>query len=371
MDCEMQVLVIDNGSSLCRVGFAGDESPRSVFNSIASVVRRPKYARPDLNAFYVGDDAWRKVDILNLRWPIEHGLVTNWDEMEQIWHHAFSNELHVDPTECSILLTDVVLNPKPNRKKMAQIMFETFNVPSFYVACQAVLSLFSSGRATGIVVEMGDGVTQIVPIYEGYFLPDTITRMNFAGSDLTEYLRTILIQKYNFDSFNNRDIVRDIKEKLGYVALDFDAELRKAAITTNCTRSYAIPNGDQITVANEHFRCPELLFKPSLAGFKFDGIDKALFDSLMKCNMSLRNDLCANIVLSGGNSMFMGLKERLEKEMRRLAFTTLKIKVVADADREYGAWIGGSIFGALATFPGMAITRERYNDAGPAIVHTI
>ncbi|XP_059634697.1 uncharacterized protein LOC132277023 [Cornus florida] len=364
-------IVCDNGTGSVKAGFAGDDAPCVVF---PNVIGRPRNNHPLIGIgqkdMYFGDEAQARRGVLRLTYPVGHGMVRDWEAMESLWEHTFEKELRVSIEEHPVLLTEPPMNPKINREKMMEIMFEAFEVPATYVAIQAVLSLYGSGRTTGIVMDSGDGVTHVVPIYEGYALPHAIERLDLAGKDLTDYLTKILTEEgYVFTTSAEREIVRDIKERLTYVAMDFEKELEMSSESSELDKQYELPDGQVITIGAGRFKCPEALFDPSRVGMESGGIHEAVLKSIRRCDMDIRRDMFANVVLSGGTTVISGLADRLLKELSSMVPPGVKVRVVAPPERKYSVWIGGSILASLSTFEQMWISKEEYMESGYSIVH--
>ena len=371
---EQRPIVIDNGSGVVKAGYGGDDHPSSVF---ASIIAKPKSRAIMVGGktggddeYFIGDEAQQKRGICTINYPIEHGIIQDWDDMKKIWQHTFYNELRDTPSEHPVLLTEAPLNPKTNREQMCKIMFEEYEVPAMYIQIQAVLSLYAAGRTTGIVVDSGDGVTHTVPIFEGYQIPHAIDKIMLAGRDMTTWMQKILKDNnYNFDTSAEREIVRDMKEKMCYVAEDYEAELKKAESGSELEKQYTLPDGNICTFSTQRFKTPEYIFDPTLNGKEYGGIHKLTFNSIMNCDLDVRKDLYSNIILSGGTTMFEGFGERLYKEIKALAPSTMKVKVIASPDRKYMVWKGGSTLSTLSTFGSMWITKADYEEFGETVVH--
>ncbi|CAK3950020.1 actin [Lecanosticta acicola] len=368
-------IVIDNGSGTIRAGYAGEDAPRCYFPSF---VGRPKHLRVLAGGLegdvFIGKKAQELKGLLKIRYPLEHGIVTDWDDMEKIWQHIYHEDLKTLSEEHPVLLTEAPLNPRTNRDTAAQILFETFNVPALYTSIQAVLSLYASGRTTGIVLDAGDGVSHAVPVYEGFAIPNSIRRIDVAGRDVTEELQRLLRKSgHIFHTSAEKEIVRNIKEQTSYVAIDPRKEEKEwhnasSRGAESKVTEYTLPDGKKLKVGSERFRAPEILFDPELIGLEWPGLHQIVVDSINRTDMDLRKALYGNIVLSGGSTMIKGFGDRLLQEVQRLAVKDMRIKIFAPPERLYSTWIGGSILAGLSTFRKMYVTIDDWHE-NPDIIH--
>ncbi|KAJ5070276.1 actin-7-related [Anaeramoeba ignava] len=325
--------------------------------------------RKEEKKYYIGKEAEKKRENLNMEYPINQGIITNFDYMEKIWDYCFYEEMKIDPKDHTLLISDSPLNPKSKREKMAEIMFEKYGFPSLFLENSSILAIYASGRTTGIVADIGETVSYIVPIYEGFNIPIHTKKMDIGGRDLTEYLMRLLNERgHSFVSISDRKIASDIKEKLCYIAYDFEEEMKNANEKKSIEKKYESMNGDFFTIGNERLKCPEMLFNPSLNGIEEKGIHEIIYESISKCDVDIRRFLYGNIILSGGSSQFPGFADRLRKEIQYLAPLTMSLKVTAPPERSISTWIGGSIITTLSNFGNMFILKEEYEEFGIRII---
>lgn len=256
---------------------------------------------------------------------------------------------------------------------MVQLMFEEFDMPAVHVAVSGALSLYATGSRTGVVVESGDGVSHMVPIFDDYVVPHAVQRLDLGGRDLTEYLARLLREErgYRLMSAAERRATRDIKETLCYVAQHFKAELHMAADNLDQERSYTLPDGNTIISAgSELFRCPEALFQPGLVGKESVGIHEMAVHAITKCDVDVQRALSSNVVLSGGTMMFQGMRERMVKELSALLPPTTPIRATLPSEPRHAVFIGGSILASLTDFQRNWISKRDYEEYGTSVIHT-
>ena len=285
--------------------------------------------------------------------------------MELLLHHTFYNEHRVAPEEHAVMCTEKPMNPKANRETMAQIMFETFRVDSFYLSLQPVLSMLAQNTRTAVVVDSGYDVTHVVPIYDEYALPHAVMSVDIGGNHLTHYMGKLLEESgYAFSIPLTLNTLIDLKKKLTYVALDFQQEL--SCKSSSLVREYELPSGQTISVKKERFQCAEVLFRPELIGKNCEKIPNIVHESIKKCDDDIQDLFYSNIILAGGNTMVPGFGERMKKEVSELASEEKSVKVASPQQGELSTWKGGSV---LASKTDMWVTKIEYDECGPGMVH--
>jgi actin-related protein 2 len=375
------VIVCDNGTGYVKVGFAGTNFPESVF---PSMVGRPQLRAEmesiegtELKDVMVGDEAEAVRFALEINYPVENGIVKSWPDMEHLWNYTFFDKLKIDPKQHKIMLTEAPLNPKNNRKKTLEIMFEKYGFDAAHMSIQAMLVLYAQGLLTGVVVDSGDGVTHVVPVFEGFVPQHLIRRLDVAGRHITRYfIKLLLLRGYSFNRTADFATVQNIKEKLCYVALEPAKERALADETTVLIEKYQLPDGTIIKVGRERFMAPEALFQPDLVDCEGDGMPELVFNMIQASDMDCRAEYYKHIVLSGGSSMYPGLPSRLEKNLKELyldkvlkgdvaRMNRLKLRIEDPPRRKNMVYLGASVLGDLMRDrPDFWISKADFKEVG-------
>jgi actin-related protein 2 len=351
-------VISDNGTGFVKCGYAGDNFPQFIF---PSMIGRPlmryeeDFANVELKDIMCGDECAKHRALLETSYPVEDGKIKDWEGMGHLWDYTFNERMKIDPKDHRILLTEPPMNPKSNQKKMLENMFEKYGFAGAKVNIQAMLVLYAQGLLTGVVVDSGDGVTHVVPVWEGICPPLLVRRLDVAGRHITRHLIKLLqIRGYNFNRSADFETVRQIKEALCYVGYDLDVEKRLALETTSLIREFKLPDGRTIKVGRERFEASEVLFNPSLIDVEAVGMSEMLFNMIQDAEIDLRADFYGHIVLSGGSTMYPGLPSRLEKDMRDMylkrvlngdekALSKFKLRIEDPPRRKHMVFLGGSV----------------------------
>ncbi|XP_063837651.1 uncharacterized protein LOC135086789 [Ostrinia nubilalis] len=364
-------VVLDTGSQYTKAGFAGEPSPRCVIPTAVGRFRRAGLI-DGIPLVYCGDEAIRMQGISNLTFPVKEGLIADWDEMEKFWHYIFYKGLHVPPEEAHIMHSVHSLVPRKDKERMAEILFEAFAIQGLYLAKAPVLALNASGRTSGVVWESGYSSSNITPVFEGFPLKHATITSPLTGQKLTDRLQKLMAETgYSFTTPIERKLLDRIKAEMCYVALDYAADLEKFSSTGENKTRFDLPDGQHVLLSEERFKCPEVLFKPSLEGLDCPSIPEIICSSIDKCDIDYRTMFYENIVVSGGTSMFSGLIERLCIEMRKRVAKQPDVKTSIDAMslRQNCVWTGGSIMASMDNLKGFWLSKEEYGDAGPESVN--
>jgi len=354
-----KVIVCDNGTGFVKCGYAGSNFPEHIF---PSMVGRPmlrstaKVGDIEIKDLMVGDEAAALRSMLEVAYPMDNGIVRNWDDMLHVWDYTFGEtKMNIDPKECKVLLTEPPLNPSKNREKMVEVMFEKYGFEGAFIAIQAVLTLYAQGLLTGVVIDSGDGVTHICPVYEGFALPHLTRRLHIAGRDITKHLiKLLLLRGYAFNASADFETVRQMKEKLCFVGYDIHQEQKLALETTFLVEQYSLPDGRVVRMSGERFEAPEALFQPHLVNIEGVGVAELLFNTNQAADIDTRPEFYKHIVLSGGTTMYPGLPSRLEREIKQLylervlkgdvsKLSKFKIRIEDPPRRKHMVFLGGAV----------------------------
>jgi len=398
-------VVIDNGTGYTKMGYAGNYEPNYIIPSIISCASDKKVTNKDTEIsdldFFIGEEATIKRNAYNLDYPIRHGIVENWDNMEKYWQRCIYQYLSCDPEDHFFLLTEPPLNAPENREYTAEIFFETFNVPGLYIAVQAVLALCASlltktdqvtGRnvgVTGTVIDSGDGVTHIIPVFEGYVIGSCIKHIPLAGRDVTNFVVQWLRDRgENVPPEMALDIAKKIKEQYCYICPDIVKEYQKYDSDPAKFREFKgfdkTTNKEfKIDVGYERFLSPEIFFSPEIFSSDFtDPLPDVVDQTIQACPIDTRRPLYNYITLSGGSTMFKHFTKRLERDIRRrvnerevntaakypnMQVKKIDVNVITHPFQRFAVWFGGSMLASQAEFLGYFHTKAQYEEQGPRI----
>lgn len=389
---------MDNGTGLTKLGFAGNEAPSFVIpTAIATSTASQGVGarRSTMPSYVIGEEALVKSEIPNysLGYPIRHGQIENWDQMERFWEASIFRYLRCEPEDHRFLLTEPPMNSPENREMTAEVMFETFNCAGLYIAVQAVLALAASWTSskvvgqplTGTVIDSGDGVTHIVAVAEGYVIGSSIKHIPIAGRDITNLIQNMLRDRQEPET--SLRTAERIKQEYCYVSPNIVNEFKRFDQDPSRFKKYAteLANGRTVSVdiGYERFIAPEIFFSPEIATPNYLTPLPEIVDNVIQASpIDVRKGLYKNIVLSGGSTMFRDFGRRLQRDIKHRVDARIKaneqftgarssgveVQVISHKRQRNAVWFGGSLLAQTPEFKNYCYTKQDYDEYGPSIV---
>lgn len=350
MDNDEKPVLIDIGTRFCKAGLLNYEEPSII---IPTCLGKTK------NQYYFGDDTDCDETIEEIIRPIEHGTIKDFSSFNLIIKNIFE-ELGIEPEGQNLVLTEPSLNSKKNREELFKSMFELFNIGNLFIANQALLSLYSTGKFSGIVVESGAGVTQIVPIINTHVSTYAINRIDFGGNELSEYLNKLLNTNNQFiKNKNNLKILEQIKKEACYIEKKYKKKLDEVE-----PYIFKMPDGNPITLKTERTTVPEAIFRPELLGKDWNGIHELFFNSIEKIKEEEQKKLYENIVVTGGNTMFLGFEQKLTKKIKKKFGDNNNARFIQVPNKMNADWIGECSLCTTLNIDNDFISKSEYEEMG-------
>ncbi|KAA1466159.1 Actin/actin-like protein [Dentipellis sp. KUC8613] len=421
---EVSALVVDIGSSTLRAGYAGDDTPKAIIPTSYGFIPAPAnadvtmgdatgeatVAEKPANTMYIGQHGpsiWREG--MHIGTPMKDGLINDFTPIPALINHALRDVMRCNPEEHPVLVTEPAWNTAENRERMAEIMFEEFQVPAFYIANTGVLNAFAAGKGSALVIDIGHSMASVTPVVDGFVLRKGLVSSALPQLVLAHARHNLLSNTHahppiqllshqliaskmpvepntpprftlredrvakTTDSLRMYYENREVEEWIHSVAGVLDQGWNEQAAASRAARQYEFPTGYNTYFHTDRYAVGELFFthnrelvasNPHLPRT----IPALITQALTACDPDMRQVLMGNVVLTGGGSLFAGLGERLNTELIR-NFPHVKIHAPGNpTERRYGGWLGGSILASLGTFHQLWISREEWQEHGKAIV---
>ena len=364
-------IIIDLGSSEIKAGFLGNPPdikrlPNIIGENLCkinpSIINKPHYISSECEQYYSD---------LSIRNPIQRGNFIKEDDIPLIFEYIFS-QLGLNPEQIKehpLLITEPLNNKYSNSENISQILFEKMNIPALIFAKQPLLSLISTGYSTGIVLESGNDITQSCVSYEGYLIENSCLRFDYGGKDVSNTLNILLKQRNSdinyINFFDDIKVLNDIKEKQCYIKTLKDDNEDFVSVHSE----YILPDGSKLNLQDEKILAPEILFNNKLIFQEYFPFHEMVINSIDKCDVNIKGKLYKTIVMSGGNTKFKGIEEKMKTNLSYLIPRGVDIKLRMQEDPELNCWNGGNIVASLSTFNKMLVYKKEWEECGKNIIH--